>query len=156
MKPLVRANIEVRPSGIHGYGVFTTAAVPANTLLEECYLLHLPEETSLLRSYVFKWNKETCVLPLGYGAIYNHADQSNAYYEMDEARNVMVVKSRRALAKGEEVLIFYGKHWFSSRLIQPAQKRWPYRAWRWLRQSAIPRFAFMVAILLTVLKHVST
>lgn len=156
MKPLVHANIEVKRSSIHGYGVFTTAPIPANTLLEECYVLHLPEETKLLRAYVFKWNQETCILPLGYGAIYNHADDANAYYEMDEARDVMRVKSRRALAKGEEVFIFYGKKWFSSRAIKPAQARWPYRVWQWLRHSAIPRFALMAVILLTVLKHVST
>jgi hypothetical protein len=156
MKPLVRANIEVKPSPIHGLGVFATAAIPANTLLEECHLLFFPSESTLLRSYQFRLNDAMCVLPLGCGAIYNHADQPNASYDMDAVRNVMLVKSKRPLAKGEEIFISYGETWFSSRHLKPAQASWSYRAWQWLKCSSVPRVGLLAAILITALRHVST
>lgn len=156
MKPLVRANIEVRPSPIHGFGVFATSAMPANTLLEECYVLNVPYDTTLLRSYLFKLNDKTCVVPLGCGAIYNHASEPNASYVLDAARQVMCVTSKRALAKGEEIFISYGEKWFSSRQLTPKQMGLFYRSWRWLRHSAAPRFGLIALVLFMVWGHVST
>lgn len=156
MKPLVRANIEVKPSGIHGFGVFATTDIPANTLLEECHVLRVPYESRLLRNYLFMLNDDTCVLPLGCGAIYNHADSPNASYDIDANLGVMRFKCVRPLVKGEEVFISYGKKWFSSRHVMPAQAQWHYRVRQWLMHSAIPRFALVAGALFMVLRLVST
>ncbi|HEU5281950.1 MAG TPA: SET domain-containing protein [Gammaproteobacteria bacterium] len=156
MKPLVRGNIEVRPSHIHGLGVFATSAIPAGTLLEECYVLRVPSETKLLRSYLFRYTDEESAIPLGFGAIYNHADRPNVNHEIDRERNVMRLKTNRPIAKGEEIFISYGNTWFSSRHIKPAQASWFYRASRWLRTASLPRVGLLTLVLFMVLGHVST
>lgn len=155
MKPLVRGNIEVRSSSIHGFGVFALSAIPANTLIEECYLLPVPYDTALLRSYLFRLNDEECGIPLGCGAIYNHADRPNANYTMDEARQVMCVKTNRPIAKGDEIFISYGEAWFSSRHLVPMQASFRYQVWQWVRHSSLPRVGLLAALLITVLQHVS-
>ena len=121
-RPLLRAPIQVRPSPLGGRGVFATRAIREGALLEECPILITDADYDELGDYVFRWGDEQghrFALPLGYGACYNHADDPNADWHMDERRMLMIVGALRDIAADEEILISYGPKWFPTRGLNP-------------------------------------
>jgi len=125
---LIQRPLYVKKSLIHGYGVFAKEQIKQGDTIEECYALFLKEEQSSLGNYVFNANNQSALLT-GFGAIYNHADHSNASYTFDEQKQCMVFTARRFIHKDEEILISYGKDWFSSRhavskTLSLTQKSW--------------------------------
>lgn len=107
--------IYVGPSDIHGRGVFTYSDIPEGTLLEICPVLVLPEaevkiiHQTQLHDYYFLWGdaqKEAAIV-LGFGSIYNHADQANSRYIMDYEQKSMDFFATRDIAAGEEILVNY-------------------------------------------------
>jgi SET domain-containing protein len=59
------------------------------------------------------------VLPLGYGAMYNHSDNENVTYYMDRLTNKMLFFTIRDIAAGEELYVNYGDEWWSTRNLKP-------------------------------------
>ncbi|MFJ9825537.1 SET domain-containing protein-lysine N-methyltransferase [Streptomyces sp. NPDC101160] len=59
-------------------------------------------------------------LPLGYGALYNHADGPNANWSVDRAAAVMEVEARRDIAPGEEILMYYGSEFSAEQQARTA------------------------------------
>lgn len=139
MSRLIQRQIWVQASPIHGRGVFAGEPLTAGEIIEECHTLPVTRETRALCNYVFKSTDTESVLPLGAGAIYNHADSPNAKFKMDPDRAVLIVQATRPIEVGEEIFISYGKDWFDSRRIQPMQRSSWYRFKRWLTRSVIPR-----------------
>lgn len=154
MKPLQQHGIIVKPSPIHGLGVFAQVRIPAQAIIEECYCLKVPYETTLLRDYLFKLTEAECVIPLGAGAIYNHSSVSNASYEFDYSRTVMVVKARREILPGEEIVINYGRTWFSSRHLQVKQGYFFFALKQWASRSPLLRFSMVLCLLFMVFHSV--
>lgn len=117
--PLRRAPIEVRPSPIAGNGVFARRPIREGALIEECAVLVLRDVPDELDDYVIEWSREqvTRALPLGYGALYNHADAPNAGWNTDAERGLMVIGALRDIAEDEEILISYGPLWFGDRAV---------------------------------------
>lgn len=128
MQSLYQAPLKVKPSIIHGFGVFAEADIPANSLIEECHILVLNDK-SAVNDYVFTYpnDKNKACLPLGYGAIYNHSNQPNAKYDTNGDQTLMVFIATKPIRKGEEILISYGKTWFDSRQLPLAQMSPRYR-----------------------------
>jgi uncharacterized protein len=123
---LRRAPIQVRPSPLHGRGVFAAKPIRAGALLEECPVLVIDAYCEELGDYVIGWgdgDDGRLALPLGYGACYNHSAEPNAYWEADEARALMIIWAARDIAADEEIAISYGGEWFSTRGLRPAQER---------------------------------
>lgn len=106
--------LEVRDVAGKGRGVFAATAIPADTLIEVCPVIVLPKgdlqriHESRLHDYYFLWDGEgETAIALGYGSLYNHADDSNADYEMHiEARTLHII-ARRRIPAGEEICIDY-------------------------------------------------
>jgi SET domain-containing protein len=105
----------IAPSGARGRGVFTTAAIPANTVIEISPVIVLSAkdrkqaEKTLLFDYIFEWgrkNKKGCIA-LGYLSVYNHSYQANCEYEMDFDQQLMTVKTLRPIERGEELFFNY-------------------------------------------------
>ncbi len=145
MKPLYQAPIIAKPSSIHGYGVFAEADINVNDVIEECHILLVHDHTALI-NYLFKYEKNGQIrscLPLGYGAIYNHADEPNAKYDFDEEKTLLIYKAIKPIKAGEEIYISYGKDWFSSRNAKTAQTSMKFRIKRMLKHSA---FIFRAAV----------
>lgn len=115
----------VQKSPIHGYGVFAQQDIQEGDIVEECLGLPLDCLSDDLINYVFNV-KGQIVLLMGFGSIYNHADDPNVAYEYDVASRVMTLKAKRLIREGEEIFISYGKNWFSFRHI--SAKKTPF--WR--------------------------
>lgn len=140
-EPLKRSNISVKKSPIHGYGVFADQVFHAGEIIEECYVLPVENE---FRNYAFKIASSNG-LPLGTGSIFNHSDKPTADYYYDPEREVMVFKSLSEIKPGDEIYIYYGKNWFSSRMITPVNAPWRFRLKRPVMLAA--RFAFVMVLM---------
>ena len=103
-------------SPIHGWGVFAKEDIIEGEVFEECPILTLPIEkgeiTSLLIDYRFnypqgnEWQEQ--VLALGYGSLYNHSENANAYWVSDLENRTFKFISNREIKKGEEIFVWYG------------------------------------------------
>ncbi len=116
MKALTRSNIIVKPSAIHGYGVFATQDIPENTLIEECYCIFSDNPDINFEDYYFQYGRKI-IIPSGFGFIYNHASIPNATHRYDEATNLLIITSKQHIEANEEIFIYYGKTWFLERNI---------------------------------------
>ena len=116
-RTLVQNNIVVKPSNIHGFGVFAKKNILPGQVIEECYTLLTQVNDDVLLNYFFKAN-EFSAIPLGFGCIYNHSDKPNTRYDFDSERQVMTYTAQRYIRAGEEIFISYGKTWFETRELQ--------------------------------------
>jgi hypothetical protein len=111
---LQRKNLIVRPSTIHGYGVFAGEDINSGDIIEECYTIILDADNGI-KNFSFRANGRAAMV-LGCGAIYNHLNQHyNADYSFDVERSAMIYRARREIKQGEEIFINYGKDWFADR-----------------------------------------
>jgi SET domain-containing protein len=108
--------IYVDKSPIHGWGVFAKEDIMEGEVFEECPVLTLPIEkgeiTSLLVDYRFNWPQgndfEEQVVTLGYGSLYNHSNNANAYWVSDLENKTFKFISNREIKKDEEIFVWYG------------------------------------------------
>ncbi len=70
-------------------------------------------DQTLLHDYIFEWgdNRNQCCMALGYVPLYNHSYSSNCEYEMDFRKQLITVKTVRAIEAEEELLINYNGDW---------------------------------------------
>ena len=103
-------------SPIHGWGVFAKEDIMEGEVFEECPILTLPiekgEVTSLLIDYRFNWPQgndwQEQVLVLGYGSLYNHSNDPNAFWVSDTENRTFKFVSNREIKQGEEIFVWYG------------------------------------------------
>jgi SET domain-containing protein len=108
--------IYVKKSPIHGWGVFAKEDIMENEVFEECPVLTLPiekgEATSLLVDYRFNWPQggdwQEQVLALGYGSLYNHSENANAFWISDLENKTFKFVSNRLIKQDEEIFVWYG------------------------------------------------
>ncbi len=112
----------------YGHGIFTTKNIPADTTLEECpYLcIDADECASSLDDYVFNLesaeeNGESDVysLVLGWGSLFNHADDHNTEYWHDTDRDLIIFHTIKKVPAGRQLFVNYGKDWWESRDLKP-------------------------------------
>lgn len=121
---LIRRNIVVRRSKIHGYGVFAAEDFKKDDIIEECYTLIFYSEKPYLYNYIFDAGEGLSALPLGSGCIFNHSKTPNVNYSYDTDRQVMIFKALKDIKNGEEITSSYGEEWFS---IRDIKIRMPFR-----------------------------
>jgi tRNA-specific adenosine deaminase 3 len=110
--------VYVSKSPIHGYGVFANERIYEGEVIEETPLLDLEipqgESTSLMIDYRFNWpqgsggNWEKQVLPWGYGCIYNHSNEANAFWRSNLEKQTFEFVANRVIDKDEEICTYYG------------------------------------------------
>lgn len=108
--------IIVRSSPIHGLGVFAKEVIGQGEMIEECPCLFLPiPADNLFLDYRFGYppqtndlNKQQFALPMGYGCIYNHSDNNNATWFIDEQKQTYKFIAIRDIEAGEEICTSYG------------------------------------------------
>jgi hypothetical protein len=114
----------------YGNGVFATEYIPADTTLEECHHLRIRAEncSGILDDYVYalepehdasEEESENYSLPLGWGSIFNHADEHNTEYWHDTERDLIVFHTIKDISAGEQLFINYGKAWWDTRERTP-------------------------------------
>ncbi len=113
-----------------GHGVFTTGFIPADTTLEECHHLRIRKEdcSGIIDDYVYALDpehndsgdeSEHYSLPLGWGSIFNHADEHNTEYWHDTERDLIVFHTIKNVPAGEQLYINYGADWWETRELTP-------------------------------------
>ena len=108
---------EVRMTSNKGYGVFATEFIREGELIEECHLITLPIPdcmNEILYDYRFNYpqgvgpSSVEQVLPLGYGCIYNHDSDNNAYWVNHPELKVFQYIAKRNIYPNEEICTYYG------------------------------------------------
>jgi Proteins containing SET domain len=107
--------VEVKPSLGRGRGVFAIQAISRDELIESCPVILLePEhrdalEATPLHEYLYGWSDDCreVAIPLGYGSLYNHADEPNASYHRNRSRKAIDFIAMKFIAAGEEITISY-------------------------------------------------
>jgi len=111
-------------SPIHGWGVFASELILKDELIEETPYVTLfkrGEETkecnkNILFDYRFsfpatlEWKEQ--VIPVGFGCIYNHSDEPNAYWVTDVESNTFKFKAIRDILPNEEIFTYYGPAYY--------------------------------------------
>jgi len=103
-------------SPVHGWGVFANTDILEGEVFEECPILTLPitkgETTTLLMDYRFNWPQgdiwDEQVCALGFGSLYNHSDNANAYWRSNVLKRTFEFVASRNISSGEEIFIWYG------------------------------------------------
>ncbi len=117
---LFQTKLFVKKSPTHGYGVFAGKSIKKGEKIEECYMLVSRGGDKKLEDYYFDAKGKNAIF-LGFGCIYNHADEPNADYTINMRDHVATIKASRNIRKGEEIFVSYGTKWFSSRGWEPKQ-----------------------------------
>ena len=104
-----------------GYGVFSHNPILKGELIERCYCIKTgtPVSTALM-DYVFNYPKgydlgkgTQHVLPLGFGCIYNHADDNNAmWFDTKDIPFHFDFIAQRDIAAHEEICTHYGNNYW--------------------------------------------
>ncbi len=126
---MIKRYLHVIHGSPKGRGVFTKESISADTIIEIAPVIamsaaerKLLDKTSLY-SYIFEWgvNEDQCCIGLGMVSLYNHSYNSNCEYQMDYEKNLIEIKTVKAVAKGEELTINYNgdcnsrkKVWFKT------------------------------------------
>jgi SET domain-containing protein len=116
MKLKTADKVEIKIAEGKGYGVFATEVIEAGEVIEECHLLTLPiergEASGLLIDYRFCWpcgaDWTEQVIPLGYGCIYNHSNNNNAFWQDHPETKAFQFIANRKILPGEEICTYYG------------------------------------------------
>lgn len=118
--------IYISKSNIHGYGVFAKEEIFEGEIIEECPILDLGipfgHSSPVLIDYRFNWPQgsnewESQVVAWGYGSLYNHSNEPNAYWRSNIDRKTFEFVSNKKIKAGEEILVYYGgeNYWLDGR-----------------------------------------
>lgn len=103
----------VRPSRLHGLGVFAASPKRARQVLEISPVLVVPQEQvaaleqTSLGTYYFQWPLAGAALALGYGSLFNHSYHPNALHQLDVDNDLIVFTACAPIAVNEEITINY-------------------------------------------------
>ena len=110
--------VEVRPSSIHGLGVFATQDIQKGDTIEECPIIlssGLLMRCPNIKHYCYRWDTkvftQVIAVALGYGSIYNCAEDGNA--EVDKIKEpIPYIKfiAKKDIKKDEEITWRYTFH----------------------------------------------
>ncbi len=108
-------SIYVAPSPKHGKGVFTSEEIAKDNLLEICPIILIPAkdmaliEKTVIYNYFFTWGEDdkSGAIALGFGSIYNHSINPNAYYLVDYDEGTVLIYSKTDIMAGEEICFNY-------------------------------------------------
>src|SRR6195952_2818308 len=122
---MIKPYLHINNAAEKGRAVFTSEAIPANTIIEIAPVIVMNIEDrvhldkTLLHDYIFEWgkNKDKCCMALGFIPIYNHSYKSNCEYFMDFEDDTIFIKTVRSIKKGEELTINYNGNWNDSKKV---------------------------------------
>ena len=125
------ADLLVQDSPARGRGVFAARPFHEGEVIEVCPVIALSAADAVklddthLYNYYFGWGPDgkAAAIALGYGSLYNHADDPNAAYRKDQAGGTIIFAALRAIGAGEEIFVRYnypaagqgGRLWFDIR-----------------------------------------
>lgn len=104
--------VKVKQSPLHGKGVFATKDISKGEILVESHmvLIHVNENLpELLATLQFPWTDDYDAICLSdAGSFFNHSSQANAeVIKRDFKNQIQTFAAKTAIAKGEEITIYY-------------------------------------------------
>lgn len=92
-----------------GRGVFARETMYRGETVESCPLVLMRRASVMLPldHYVYEWSPTKYALALGYGSLYNHSFDPNAFYEFDTKAKLIRIQVRRIIRRGDEIRINY-------------------------------------------------
>ena len=95
-----------------GRGVFASTFLAKGELIECCPVIilppnEIPEATSTIGRYYFRWSPEECFLPLGFTMLYNHSSQPNADWEYHSEDKLISFFAITDISENEEITYNY-------------------------------------------------
>jgi SET domain-containing protein len=121
----ISEHIFVTASDEKGRGVFTSHELKKNTVIEIAPVIVMSKkdrtflDQTLLHDYIFEWGdkQNQCCMALGYVPLYNHSYRSNCEYEMNFKKQIITIKTIRAIKEGEELTINYNGDWNNTKPV---------------------------------------
>jgi SET domain-containing protein len=104
----------IKSAGKKGRGAFAVHDLRNNEIIEVAPLIVLHPQDSkliadtLLNSYVYGFGRNQVAIALGHASLYNHSNEPNAKFSIDEDKKTITIITLRAIQKDEEILIHYG------------------------------------------------
>lgn len=116
MELKVATKVTVKNSPGKGWGVFATKPILEGEVIEECPLFTLPIQpnvpNNLMIDYRFNYPSggecEELVIPWGYGCLYNHSNEPNAFWQDHPRYKAFQFIAKRDIQPGEEICTYYG------------------------------------------------
>lgn len=115
----------IAKSSIAGSGVFASRQYSRGDLVDTCPTIATPRDDIMgknrLQDYVFNSSTEEnadVLVPLGNCGIFNHSDNNNATYRINDDGTINVYALKR-IGENEEITINYSKSYWESRSITP-------------------------------------
>ena len=115
-------SIAIMDSPLHGQGVFALRDFEEGEVIERCPYLVIDDddlsEATRLQDYLFTSpdnpNDYLCVM--GFGMMYNHCDDANAEWQIDDddLRFVCFI-AKKPIPAGDEILHDYGREYWDTR-----------------------------------------
>jgi uncharacterized protein len=116
--PAPSYKVRLGPSALTGAGrgVFAVQSIAAGELIESCPVITLPDPNDRGRlrrtglvNYYFLWgrNRDRSAICLGFGSLYNHAYEPNAWYIKHIDEEQMDFYALTDIAEGEEITVNY-------------------------------------------------
>lgn len=107
--------ITIKPSPVHGRGVFACTAFKAGAVIETAPVIIMEQtdkdflQATTLFSYYFVVGdkKFPVALGLGYSSLYNHSYRANAVYHVSLKDETITIKACKHIAIGEEITLNY-------------------------------------------------
>ena len=105
----------IADSDLAGRGVFTAIDIPAGSIIEVCPVIIVPEkeaqliQETILYDYYFIWGdtEKEIAIALGYGSLYNHSFEPNAFFESDFESTIITIICKKDIVSGDEILVNY-------------------------------------------------
>lgn len=118
-------SLEIKNTSEKGRGVFAKRDFSEGEIIEHAPVIVIPtnEEPSrdmVLYNYTFGWGKDfkQSALALGYGSLYNHSKNPNAYWILNEKNLEINFIAKRAIKAEEEITISYNGNFNSNKDTQ--------------------------------------
>jgi len=127
MKLKSPSSCEIRMTETKGWGVFAINFIPKDSIIEECYILTIPQDSiqhnlDLFVDYRYNWPQglewKEQVLPLGFGLVYNHSESPNAtWQDHPKYERVFQYIAIKDIYPNEEICTYYGdgQYWSEGR-----------------------------------------
>lgn len=108
--------VEIKESPVGGRGVFAAKDFEPHDIIEICPTILKPFNLwgKATRDYVWEY-KDSCLLALGYGSLYNHNDFANAEGIVTDSGAHLKITANQRIKSGEEIFVNYGRDWWNKR-----------------------------------------
>jgi hypothetical protein len=106
-----------------GWGVFTSEAITADTLIEISPVIVMSSkekkllDKTTLYNYIFDWEGDQCCMAMGLIPVYNHDYRSNCEYFQDYEDRTIFIKTVRDIEADEELTINYNGDWDNEKKV---------------------------------------